>query len=99
MGAVTTNGDVSPHDQYANGTETMNGAHSIPSEDDDDNSQDESKAPSMVVNDQEFSQSMMKGLSKLRKNRQFCDVILQVSVVLLSIFVHVFMLVFLTKLI
>ena len=49
-------------------------------DDSDDNPDDESgkKVPSMVVDDQEFNPSTLLGLSKLRRNRQFCDVILQV---------------------
>ena len=50
-------------------------------DDSDDGPDDESgkKVPSMVVDDHEFHPSSLLGLSKLRKNRQFCDVILQVK--------------------
>ena len=51
-------------------------------EDDSDAGPDDEsgkKVPSMVVDDHEFHPSSLLGLSKLRKNRQFCDVILQVK--------------------
>ena len=50
-------------------------------DDSDTGADDESgkKVPSMVVDDHEFHPSSLLGLSKLRKNRQFCDVILQVQ--------------------
>lgn len=76
--SASTNGDASHVDHFTNGTDSTNGHSSIPSED-DDSPQDANKMPSMFINDHEFSQSTLKGLSKLRKNRQFCDVILQVE--------------------
>lgn len=94
MGAATaTNGDSSPVDipgrrLYANGGEEKNGAsrhykhkQSSRSSDDDDVPDDDSimeRTPSMIFTDAEFNSSTLQGLSKLRKNRQFCDVILQV---------------------
>lgn len=94
MGAATaTNGDSSPVDipgrrLYANGAEEKNGAsrhhkhkQSSRSSDDDDVPDDDSimeRTPAMIFTDAEFNSSTLQGLSKLRKNRQFCDVILQV---------------------
>lgn len=94
MGAATatTNGDASPVDMpgrrlYTNGdVEETNGArhqvkHQHTSSDDDDVPDDDDSihmAPSMMIVDVEFNSGTLQGLSKLRKNRQFCDVILQV---------------------
>lgn len=93
--ATATNGDATPVDipgrrMYANGgEEKKNGAslhhkhqHSSRSSDDDDVPDDDSimeRTPSMIFTDAEFNSSTLQGLSKLRKNRQFCDVILQVG--------------------
>jgi len=98
MGAATaTNGDATPVDipgrrLYANGGDEKNGAslhhkhqHSSRSSDDDDVPDDDSimeRTPSMIFVDAEFNSSTLQGLSKLRKNRQFCDVILQVCVII-----------------
>ena len=88
--ATTTNGDASPVDMpgrrlYANGGEEKNGAshhtkqHHQHSSEDDEGPDDESiMTPSMFITDVEYNSSTLQGLSKLRKNRQFCDVILQV---------------------
>lgn len=104
MGAATatTNGDASPVDLpgrrlYTNGdVEEKNGAshqakHQHTSSDDDDVPDDDDSihmAPSMLIMDVEFNSGTLQGLSKLRKNRQFCDVILQVEYVFESPFVY-----------
>jgi influenza virus NS1A-binding protein len=60
---------------YANG---LNGnSHDLQSE--DEGPDDDVKAPSMFIADLEFNPGTLQGLSKLRKNRQFCDVLLQVG--------------------
>lgn len=100
--ATTTNGDASPVDMpgrrlYANGAEEKNGAshhhkHQHSSEDDDGPDDDSVMTPSMVITDVEYNSSTLQGLSKLRKNRQFCDVILQViSLVLIYWFLFFFL--------
>ena len=97
--ATATNGDATPVDipgrrMYANGgEEKKNGAslhhkhqHSSRSSDDDDVPDDDSimeRTPSMIFTDAEFNSSTLQGLSKLRRNRQFCDVILQVCVIII----------------
>lgn len=91
MGAATvttTNGDASPVDLpdrrlYTNGGEKNGAGHRHPSsrssdQDDDEPDDDSVMAPSMTIVDVEFNSSTLQGLSKLRKNRQFCDVVLQV---------------------
>lgn len=76
MGAVTTSGDTPPGGQYANDTEKVHDDVGHVSE--DDSPHDENKAPPMVITDSDFNHITLKGLSKLRKSRTFCDVILQV---------------------
>lgn len=94
MGAATataTNGDASPVDMhgrrlYVNGEQEKNNGqqqklqHARSSEDDDVPDDESVLAPSMIINDVEFNSSTLLGLSKLRKNRQFCDVVLQVYI-------------------
>jgi hypothetical protein len=45
------------------------------------------RTPSMIFTDAEFNSSTLQGLSKLRKNRQFCDVILQVCAIISLLFI------------
>lgn len=59
---------------YVNGLNEANHGH----ESEDEAQEDNTKPPSMIVCDQEFSSGTLAALSKLRKNRQFCDVLLQV---------------------
>lgn len=103
--ATTTNGETSPVDMpgrrfYTNGgVEEKNGGgashhqkHQHSSSDDDDGPDDDSihMAPSMTIVDVEFNSGTLQGLSKLRKNRQFCDVILQVWTILMNVVCFVF---------
>ncbi len=44
----------------------------------DNSPDDEIKVPSLVISDLDYNPWTLQGLSKLRRNRQFCDVILQV---------------------
>lgn len=51
----------------------------LSAEDDECPAEDAQKAPSLTISDTEYTSGTLHGLSKLRKNRQFCDVILQVN--------------------
>lgn len=79
MGAA--NGDSScqrkmmyDNSAYVNGLNEANHGH----ESEDEAPEDNTKPPSMLICDPEFSPGTLAALSKLRKNRQFCDVLLQV---------------------
>lgn len=80
MGAA--NGDSScqrkmmyDNSAYVNGLNEANHGH----ESEDEAPEDNTKPPSMLICDPEFSPGTLAALSKLRKNRQFCDVLLQVG--------------------
>ena len=79
MGAA--NGERTPQESnsclYVNDSLNDSVLNGIQSE--DEGPDDELKAPSMLIFDQEFNHGTLQGLSKLRKNRQFCDVVLQVT--------------------
>ena len=62
---------------YANGggINGVTGGH----QSEDNSPDDELAIPSLMVSDLEHNPWSLQGLSKLRRNRQFCDVILQVT--------------------
>lgn len=95
MGAATTaSGEASPTEMpgYAmygkKGGDGANGHspdHRSPKEqpmtviEDDDSPGDVNRPPALLVADVDHDASPLRGLYKLRKNRSFCDVILQVE--------------------
>jgi len=66
---------ISDNSAYVNGLNEANHGH----ESEDEAQEDNTKPPSMLVQDEEFSNGTLPALSKLRRNRQFCDVLLQVG--------------------
>ena len=59
----------------------INGVGHGLSQSEDNSPDDEIKAPPMMVSDLEYNPWTLQGLSKLRRNRQFCDVVLQVILI------------------
>jgi len=64
---------------YVKGLNEVNEGNHGGSESEDEALEDNTKAPSMSVHDADFSPGTLLALSKLRRNRQFCDVLLQVG--------------------
>lgn len=94
MGAATTaSGEASPTEMPGYtmyGKKSGDGAnghspdHRSPKdqpiiEEDDDSPGDVNRPPALVIADLDHDASPLRGLYKLRKNRSFCDVILQVT--------------------